>query len=200
MPRADSRQDAGEGGDQVTTDLVIAAAEFIEFAVENGILVVTPVWDSHQHANDWMSVISIDSLCPGGIGQRFLPKAKGDNCYLIDSLHVGDAVVLSGDVTFRSSGTARVRWFGFVRSISDTIVVLEQADTAGQAIKLAQPIRQKNIEDEIMLRNKQQADLITMRQTRRAAERPAKLIRQRDALLVRLAKIEQEIAASKVAL
>lgn len=189
------------------------AAEWVEFAVESGALVAAPVWSNHQHANNWMAVISVDPLSPGGLGRRFMPKAKGDYYYIINSLRVGDAVEFSGDV---SGSIARTRWFGFVRSISKITVVLEHTDTAKQAIKLAKPVRQAHFEAEQArqdeLYKKQQAEQAVRRAAetaarearkaaRLAAAQPAakkarmlaKLIEQRDALRVRLAKIEQDI-------
>lgn len=100
-------------------------------------MVEAPVYETHQRGKNWMATIAADPAAPGGLAREFVKNGRGRYYYIVDASLVGKAVEIAGDYTTGSGSRRRTRWYGVVRSISDTEIAIEQYETSAEAIKAA---------------------------------------------------------------
>lgn len=105
--------------------------------VEDGAMVEAPVYESHARGKNWMATIEADPAAPGGLAREFVKKGRGRYFYIVGPEVVGKAVEIAADYT--SSGGKRhpKRWYGVVRNVTDSEIVIDGFATADEAIKAA---------------------------------------------------------------
>lgn len=137
--------------------------------VANGVLLQAPIWEKHFRGTNWLAVIDIDPMMPGGLARRFLNKGKGECLYVLEPLALFDPVEFGADYTTTTSKRLRERWYGVVTAITESHLFVEKCDTGVMAILRAKEARTS------------------------AQDRAAALRAERDALVQKAAKIEEEI-------
>lgn len=105
--------------------------------VEDGAMVEAPVYESHARGKNWMATIEADPAAPGGLAREFVKNGRGRYFYLVNASLIGKAVEIAADYT--SSGGKRhpKRWYGVVRNVTDSEIVIDGFATADEAIKAA---------------------------------------------------------------
>jgi hypothetical protein len=105
--------------------------------VEDGAMVEAPVYESHARGKNWMATIEADPAAPGGLAREFIRNGRGRYLYIVGPEVVGKAVEIAADYT--SSGGKRhpKRWYGVVRNVTDSEIVIDGFATADEAIKAA---------------------------------------------------------------
>ncbi len=114
----------------------------VSLRVENGALAQVPAgcWESHPRGKNWLALIAVSPLSPGGLARTFAIKAKGEWCYLVPDWVPGTAVEFGADYYSGRGRKSPTRWYGYyVRSGQDAdgveYVVLHQCGTGKDACK-----------------------------------------------------------------
>jgi len=106
--------------------------------IEDGALMTAPVYDNGSRSKNWLAVISVSPSSPGGLSREFATRARGDACYLMPPLSVGDPVEFGAD-SYSSRGRRTTdRWYGFVVAIASDCLILRKAETGKAACKAGQ--------------------------------------------------------------
>lgn len=105
--------------------------------IEDGAMVEAPVYETHPRGKNWMATIEADPAAPGGLARAFVKSGRGRYLYIVGPEVVGKAVEIAADYT--SSGGKRhpKRWYGVVRSVTDSEIAIEHYATDAEAIKAA---------------------------------------------------------------
>jgi hypothetical protein len=112
--------------------------------VEYGALLEVPIYESHWRGKNWMAEIWIDPKAPGGLGRRFFQKANGEYYYIIDRAKAPMAIEFGADYYSGSGKKSPKRWYGVIIRVTTEELVLEEYDTARQAINAAKEKQQGN--------------------------------------------------------
>lgn len=145
----------------------------MRLSVANGALLECPVYEQHQRGSNWAAVIDVDGTAPGGLSRRWLPRGKGECFYLIEQLSLFDAVEFAGDYTTFAGNKRPARYYGVVVSKTDDYVLLEECKSGAAAVLLAKKKRESG-------------------EARKAA-----LLDERQNLINRACKLDEEIEALK---
>ena len=107
------------------------------YKIEDGAMVEAPVYETHQRGKNWMATIEADPAAPGGLAREFVKSGRGRYLYIVGPEVVGKAVEIAADYT--SSGGKRhpKRWYGVVRSVTDSEITIEECETSAAAIAAA---------------------------------------------------------------
>lgn len=107
------------------------------YKIEDGAMVEAPVYETHQRGKNWMAIIEADPAAPGGLAREFVKRGRGRYLYIVGPEVVGKAVEIAADYT--SSGGKRhpKRWYGVVRSVTDSEITIEECETSAAAIAAA---------------------------------------------------------------
>lgn len=115
----------------------------MKLAVDHRALREAPVYETHKRGRNWMAQIGIDPTCPGGLSRQFAHRARGDYLYLIEEWMQPHVAVEFGADYYTGSGKKhQVRWYGVIRSVTETSMEVEQNSTALDAVRLSEA-RQK---------------------------------------------------------
>ena len=113
----------------------------VRLACANGALLAVPAWENHARGSNWLAVVDINGLLPGGLSRKWLPRAKGECFYLVSDLALFDAVEFGADYTTGVGKKKPNRWYGVVIAKTDDLLVLQEADTGAAAVMLAKSHR-----------------------------------------------------------
>jgi hypothetical protein len=107
------------------------------YKIEDGAMVEAPVYETHQRGKNWMAIIEADPAAPGGLAREFVKRGRGRYLYIVGPEVVGKAVEIAADYT--SSGGKRhpKRWYGVIRSVTDSEIAIEEYETSAAAIMAA---------------------------------------------------------------
>jgi len=103
--------------------------------VELNAMLNAPVYEGHKRGKNWMAAIQLDPAAPGGIGRNFYPSAKGDYYYIIKGLEINTPVEFGADYISGGGNRTRRRWYGVVRTLTDSQIEIEQFPTARAAVE-----------------------------------------------------------------
>lgn len=142
--------------------------EVLRFIVANGALLEAPVWERHHRGSNWLAVIDVDGTAPGGFSRRFINRGRGACLYLTEQLGLFDALEFAADYTTLAGNKQRDRWFGVVKAITEDFILVEKTGSGVLAVLRAKALRIS------------------------AADRAAALRIERETLLDRAAKLEEE--------
>lgn len=108
------------------------------FTALNGGLLAVPVWDNAPRAKNWAAIIEIDGTAPGGLRRFWFNRGNGPVIYIIPpQLAVGDAVEFGADQVRYSGRRDPERWYGVVREIAKTYVLIQPYPDAARALVAA---------------------------------------------------------------
>lgn len=102
--------------------------------VENGAIMEAPIYEPHRRGKNWCAIIHNDPRGPGGIGRRFLEKARGDYLYMLGDLKRGDAIEFGADYSSTSGKRSPKRWYGIVIEVNQNNIIIEKNEAARDAI------------------------------------------------------------------
>lgn len=137
----------------------------------NGALLEVPVFETHFRGTNWLAVIDIDGTMPGGLARRFIDRGKGACYYLTEKLALFDAVEFGADYTTGVGTKKPKRWYGVIVAMTDDALFVEKVEDGATAVLLA---KKKRTDPSAMARA---------------------LLRQREELLQRAEKLQQEAIA-----
>lgn len=107
------------------------------YKIEDGAMVEVPVYETHSRGKNWMATIEADPSAPGGLAREFVKTGRGRYYYIVDASLVGKAVEIAGDYISGGGNRSHRRWYGVVRSVTDSEITIEQFETPSLAIKAA---------------------------------------------------------------
>lgn len=105
--------------------------------VEDGAMVEAPVYEAHKRGKNWMATITADPAAPGGLARTFVKTGRGRYYYIVDASLVGKAVEIAGDYISGGGNRSRNRWYGVVRSVTDSAISIERCAGSRAAILAA---------------------------------------------------------------
>lgn len=105
--------------------------------IEDGAMVEAPVYEAHRRGKNWMATIEADPAAPGGLAREFVKTGRGRYYYIVDASLVGKAIEIAGDYISGGGNRSRKRWYGVVRSVTDSEITIEQYETSAEAIRAA---------------------------------------------------------------
>jgi hypothetical protein len=112
----------------------------VRLPIELGALRDVPLYHDHKRARNWCAIVRLDPKAPGGLARQFLGRARGSgNYYLADGLAVGQVVEFGADYYSGSGRKSADRWYGVVRDISESEVVIESFPDARAAVRAEPP-------------------------------------------------------------
>ncbi len=110
-------------------------------AVLAGAVISSPVYEDNRRGKNWLAVIEADPLMPGGVYRRWLPRARGEFRYMVNTLRPGAPVEFGADYVTTLGRKHPKRWYGVVRSVTDAAVEIEEVGTAVTAIFRSKELR-----------------------------------------------------------
>jgi hypothetical protein len=141
----------------------------IQLALANGALLRVPIHETHHRGTNWLAIIDIDGTAPGGLARQWIPRGKGECYYLIEQVALFAAVEFAAGYTTGVGRKKPHRWYGVVTGKTDDYLQIEQCSSGANAV-----LRSKAL--------------------RTSPEALAQALAQdRDALITRAAKLEQQI-------
>ena len=104
--------------------------------VRDGAMLSAPVYEGHKRGKNWMATIAPDPTAPGGVARTFVPRGRGEYYYIVSADLVGQPVEFAD---YFSAGGKRhpKRWYGVVRSVTDSEITIEECETSAAAIAAA---------------------------------------------------------------
>lgn len=109
--------------------------------VMSGAIVASPVHEPHHRGKNWLAVIWAEPLMPGGTGRRFLPRARGEFLYMVETLRLHDPVEFGADYVTSLGRKHPKRWHGVVRSLTGSVIEVEHLGSAVAAILRSEELR-----------------------------------------------------------
>jgi hypothetical protein len=107
------------------------------YKIEDGAMVEAPVYETHQRGKNWMATIEADPAAPGGLAREFVKSGRGRYLYIVGPEVVGKAVEIAADYTSSGGKRRPKRWYGVVRSVTDSEITIEECETSAAAIAAA---------------------------------------------------------------
>ncbi len=139
--------------------------------IEMGAMLGVPVYEEHHRGKNWMAVINKNPKAPNGLDRTFVEKGKGEYFYIVSNVKIGDVVEFGADY-ISSGGRRRTnRWYGVVIQIDDNMIVIDEHETANEAIEAAGSFA--------------------------APSKREVLEQEKERILARLAEIEEELGQNK---
>jgi len=101
----------------------------------NDALLEAPVLElCKERARNWLAVVDINPVKPGGFDRYFLPQGRGGCLYITEQLMLFDAVEFGGDRIAWSGNIVQNRWYGvFVKREGD-FLFFESAANGNEAV------------------------------------------------------------------
>ncbi len=106
-----------------------------------GAIVSSPVYEENRRGKNWLAVIFASPLMPGGLGRQWMPRARGDFLYMVHTLSVNDPVEFGADYATTLGRVYPKRWYGVVRSLTESSIEIESVGSAVAAILRSQELR-----------------------------------------------------------
>lgn len=144
--------------------------EVLRLLVANGVLLEAPIWEQHYRGSNWMAVIDLDPMSPGGLSRKWLSRGKGECLYVLDQLTLFDPIEFGADYTTCAGTKKRDRWYGVVTAITEGFLLIERCSSGAKAVVRSKLARTS------------------------PSDRAAALGVERDVLVAKAAKLEGEIA------
>ncbi len=106
-----------------------------------GAVVSSPVYEEHRRGKNWLAKIEADPLMPGGVYRHWLPYARGEFRYMVNTLRPGDPVEFGADYVTTLGRKHPKRWYGVVRSVTGDSIEIENVGTAVTALLRSEELR-----------------------------------------------------------
>lgn len=126
----------------------------------NGALLDAPIYDNRPQATNYLAVIDIDGMMPGGLARRFVTRARGECLYLADRIDLFDAVEFAADWTTQHGNKRKDRWYGVVVAKTDDSLLVEKCSSGVNAVLRAKSARM-SVADKIRALQAEREQLIT---------------------------------------
>lgn len=111
--------------------------EVVKLRIAGDVLLDAPIYEEkYGGRGNWLAVISLDPLAPGGLDRKFLDRGKGACLYVVEELRLFDALEFSADIKkpYTTSRKQHVRWFGVVIAKTDGYILVERHKKAADAV------------------------------------------------------------------
>jgi hypothetical protein len=109
--------------------------ELFTSEIEEGAMLSSPCYETHSRGKNWLAKIHKDPASPGGLGRTFQQKARGAYYYFVTGLNIGDVVEFGADYYTGGGSKRSNRFYGIVRSLSDTKIEIEEFSSSAEAFK-----------------------------------------------------------------
>jgi len=139
----------------------------VRLTVIDGVLQEPPVYN--DYGSNWLAIIRTEPTAPGKLGRNWCNRADGRK-YHVETLKLFDPIEFGADSQPGAYGRKdKIRWYGIVVAITDEYIEFEQTQTGLKAIKRSAEVQQSG------------------------DSRLLALLAERDALLAKAAKLDDEI-------
>ncbi len=108
------------------------------YKTENGAMTEVPCYETHRRGRNWMAIISPDPSAPGGLAREFVDRGRGKYYYLVDETLVDQPIEIAADYFSTGGNRSPKRWYGVVRSLTDSEITIQHYETSDEAIAAAQ--------------------------------------------------------------